>query len=116
KLQCLGSTTRDGFRAYLAGDTALAERFEPVEVARPTVQDIVAILRRVKALFERYHGLEITDDALQAAAEEAVRLFPGAVLPDVAIDLIDQAATEVHCMTSSEAILLKDARRRLGET
>ncbi len=114
-LQCIGSTRPDDFRALVEGDTALAGCFEAVEVAQPTIQETVAILRRAKSRYERHHGLEITDEALQAAAELAARHLPEGILPDRAIDLIDRAATLARRLSSGEAMSLKEATRHLPD-
>ena len=96
ELQCIGATTLDEYRRYIEGDAALERRFQPVQVFEPTIEETVEILRGVKGAYEAHHKLEITEDAIQAAATLAARYVVDRFLPDKAIDVIDEAASRVR--------------------
>ena len=92
ELQCIGATTFDEYRKHIESDAALERRFQPVMVEEPTVEQTIAILRGLRAKYTAHHGVEITDEALDAAATLASRYIPDRFLPDKAIDLIDEAS------------------------
>jgi ATP-dependent Clp protease ATP-binding subunit ClpC len=96
ELQCIGATTLDEYRRYIEGDAALERRFQPVQVFEPTIEETVEILRGVKGAYETHHKLEITEDAIHAAATLAARYVVDRFLPDKAIDVIDEAASRVR--------------------
>ncbi len=113
ELQCIGATTLDEYRKYIERDAALERRFQPVTVDEPTVEETVDILRGIKDRYEAHHRLEITDEALKAAAELAARYIPDRFLPDKAIDLVDEAASRVRLQKSVAPPSLKEAMRGL---
>jgi ATP-dependent Clp protease ATP-binding subunit ClpC len=113
ELQCIGATTLDEYRKYIERDAALERRFQPVQVDEPTVEETVAILRGIKDRYEQHHRLEITDEALQAAAQLAARYIPDRFLPDKAIDLVDEASSRVRLQKSAAPPSLKEAMRGL---
>jgi ATP-dependent Clp protease ATP-binding subunit ClpC len=113
ELQCIGATTLDEYRKYIERDAALERRFQPVTVDEPTVEETILILRGIKDRYETHHRLEITDDALKAAAELAARYIPDRFLPDKAIDLIDEASSRVRLQKSAAPPSLKEALRGL---
>lgn len=90
-LSCIGSTTFSEFRGIFEKDSALARRFQKVDVAEPSVDDTYLILKGLKPQFEKYHDLKYTDKALRAAAELADRYITDRHMPDKAIDVIDEA-------------------------
>ena len=92
ELQCIGATTLDEYRKNIEGDAALERRFQPVLVDEPTIEETIEILKGVRSRYEAHHNLEITDEALVAAAHLAARYVPDRFMPDKAIDLIDEAA------------------------
>lgn len=89
-LKCIGATTFDEYRRVFEKDAALARRFQKIEVAEPTVAQTVEILKGLKSRFEEHHGVQYTDDALQAAAELSAKYINDRQLPDKAIDVIDE--------------------------
>ena len=91
ELHCIGATTLNEYRQYIEKDAALERRFQPVMVAEPTVEDTIAILRGIKERYEIYHGVQIQDNALIAAATLSDRYISDRFLPDKAIDLVDEA-------------------------
>ena len=113
EVQCIGATTLDEYRKYIEKDGALERRFQPVLVEEPTVEETIAILRGIKERYEQHHKLEITDEALKAAAELAARYIPDRHLPDKAIDLIDEAASRVRLRHSNVPPSLREAMRGL---
>jgi ATP-dependent Clp protease ATP-binding subunit ClpC len=96
ELQCIGATTLDEYRKNIEGDAALERRFQPVTVEEPTIEETIDILKGIRSRYEAHHNLEITDEALVAAAHLAARYVPDRYMPDKAIDLIDEAAARVR--------------------
>ncbi len=92
ELQLIGATTLDEYRKYIEKDPALERRFQPVHVEEPSQEDAVEILRGLRPVYEKHHGVRITDEALEAAVKLSVRYINDRFLPDKAIDLIDEAA------------------------
>src|SRR6266540_4012803 len=95
ELRTIGATTIDEYRKYIEKDAALERRFQPVLVNEPTVEDTIAILRGLKERYEVHHGVRITDSALVAAAVLSQRYITDRILPDKAIDLVDEAASRL---------------------
>ncbi|KXS52620.1 MAG: ATP-dependent specificity subunit of clpA-clpP serine protease, partial [Marinobacter sp. T13-3] len=91
ELRCIGSTTFQEFRGIFEKDSALARRFQKIDVNEPSVEDTYQILKGLKSTFEKHHDLEYTDQALRVAAELADRYITDRHLPDKAIDVIDEA-------------------------
>src|SRR5213596_188151 len=102
ELQTIGATTLDEYRKYLERDSALERRFQQIRVDQPTTDETVQILKGLRDRYEQHHKVEITDEALEAAAELADRYISDRQLPDKAIDLIDEAASRmrIKSMTS----------------
>jgi len=96
ELQCIGATTLDEYRKNIEGDAALERRFQPVTVEEPTIEETIDILKGIRSRYEAHHNLEISDEALVAAAHLAARYVPDRYMPDKAIDLIDEAAARVR--------------------
>jgi ATP-dependent Clp protease ATP-binding subunit ClpC len=113
ELQTIGATTLDEYRKYIERDAALERRFQPVMVEQPNEEDTIAILRGIKSRYEDFHQLQISDEALVAAAYLSSRYVPDRFLPDKAIDLIDEAAARVRMTRSSTPSPLRDSLRGL---
>jgi ATP-dependent Clp protease ATP-binding subunit ClpB len=96
ELHCIGATTLDEYRKYIEKDAALERRFQKVLVDEPSVEDTIAILRGLKGRYEVHHGVEITDPAIVAAATLSHRYIADRQLPDKAIDLVDEAASQIR--------------------
>ena len=96
ELHCIGATTLDEYRQYIEKDPALERRFQPVQVDEPTVEDTISILRGLKERYEVFHGVKINDSALIAAATLSDRYITDRFLPDKAIDLIDEACSDLN--------------------
>jgi ATP-dependent Clp protease ATP-binding subunit ClpC len=115
ELQVVGATTQDDYRKYVERDPALERRFQPVTVEAPDAVQTVDILRGVKNQYEEHHGLVITDEALETAAQLADRYIPDRQMPDKAIDLIDEAASRVRIKNSITPKALRTAQKELDE-
>jgi len=96
ELQCIGATTLDEYRKNIEGDAALERRFQAVMVEEPSIEETIQILQGIRSRYEAHHNLEITDEALVAAANLAARYVTDRFMPDKAIDLIDEAGARVR--------------------
>ncbi|WP_347976118.1 ATP-dependent Clp protease ATP-binding subunit [Microbacterium sp. ProA8] len=101
ELHLVGATTLKEYRV-IEKDPALERRFQPVRVGEPSVEDAVLILRGLKPAYEEHHGIAYTDEALRAAVELSDRYLTERVLPDKAIDLIDQAGARLRLRLGSK--------------
>ncbi len=101
EIHCIGATTLNEYRKYIEKDGALERRFQKVQVQEPTVLDTITILRGLKSRFEVYHGVNIKDKALVAAATLSNRYITDRYLPDKAIDLIDEACATIKVQMES---------------
>ncbi len=113
QLQCIGATTLNDFRKYVEKDPALERRFQTVLVAEPSVEETLDILRGIKARYEEFHHLTISDEALKSAASLAARYIPDRFLPDKAIDVVDEASSRVRIRRGSVPLGLSEARKAL---
>ena len=111
EIQCIGATTLDDYRKHVEKDPALERRFQPVLVAEPSTEETLDILRGIKHRYEEFHQLDISDEALQAAAPLATRYIADRFLPDKAIDLVDEASSRVRIKRGSAPIGLAEAKR-----
>lgn len=113
ELHCVGATTLDEYREYIEKDAALERRFQKVVVDEPTVEDTIAILRGLKDRYEVHHGVEITNAAIIAAGKLSHRYISDRQLPDKAIDLVDEAASQIRMEMDSKPESLDKLERRL---
>jgi len=113
ELHCIGATTLDEYRQYIEKDAALERRFQKVMVLEPTVEDTVAILRGLKERYEVHHGVDITDPAIISAATLSHRYITDRQLPDKAIDLIDEAGSQIRMEIDSMPEEMDKLDRRL---
>ena len=109
EIQCIGATTLDDYRKYVERDPALERRLQPVRVEEPDTDMTVSILRGVKGQYEDHHNVDITEEAVQAAATLSTRYIPDRFLPDKAIDLLDEAGSRVRLRGSHAPQEVKDA-------
>ncbi|WP_024940111.1 ATP-dependent Clp protease ATP-binding subunit ClpA [Xanthomonas arboricola] len=91
ELRCIGSTTFQEYRGIFEKDRALARRFQKIDIVEPTVGETFEILQGLKPKYEAHHGVTYADDALQAAVDLSVKHIGDRLLPDKAIDVIDEA-------------------------
>ena len=109
EIQCIGATTLDDYRKYVERDPALERRLQPVRVEEPDGDMTVEILQGVKGQYEEHHNVDITDDAVKAAATLSTRYIPDRFLPDKAIDLLDEAGSRVRLRGSHVPQEVRDA-------
>lgn len=114
-LRAIGATTLNEYRQYIEKDAALERRFQPVYIEEPTLEDTISILRGLKEKYEAYHGIEISDDAIVAAATLSDRYISDRFLPDKAIDLIDEAASSLKMQSESLPPVIDDLKRRITQ-
>ncbi len=101
EIKVIGATTLNEYRKYIEKDGALERRFQRVQVGQPTVLDTITILRGLKSRFEVFHGVNIKDKALIAAATLSDRYITDRFLPDKAIDLVDEACATIKVQMDS---------------
>jgi ATP-dependent Clp protease ATP-binding subunit ClpB len=113
EIHCIGATTLNEYRKYIEKDGALERRFQKVLVGQPTVFDTITILRGLKHRFEVYHGVNIKDSALVAAASLSDRYITDRFLPDKAIDLVDEACATIRVQMDSVPTSLDKLTREI---
>ena len=113
ELQCIGATTMDDYRKHVERDPALERRFQPIQVAEPTIEETTEILRGVKSRYEDHHRVDITDDAVATAANLSARFIADRFLPDKAIDLIDEAGSRVRLRNATTPLSVKEVTKVL---
>ena len=95
EIQIIGATTYSEYKKYFEKDAALERRFQPVDIAEPTVDEAIEILRGIKGYYESYHNTVITDEAVVQAVKLSSRYINDRHLPDKAIDVLDEAASRI---------------------
>ncbi len=113
EIHCIGATTLNEYHKYIEKDAALERRFQKVLVKEPSVLDTITILRGLKSKFEVFHGVNIKDKALLAAATLSDRYITDRFLPDKAIDLIDEAAATIKVQMESVPTALDNLERNI---
>ena len=113
ELRAVGATTLDEYRKHIEKDAALERRFQPIVVGEPSVEDTIGILRGLKERYEVHHGVRIRDEALIAAAVLSDRYITSRFLPDKAIDLVDEAASQLKMEIESQPVELDKIQRRM---
>jgi ATP-dependent Clp protease ATP-binding subunit ClpA len=102
KLRCVGSTTFQEYRSSIERDRALARRFQKIDIGEPSIDDTIAILKGLKGRYEEHHGVTYTETALSAAAKLAAMYITDRLLPDKAIDVIDEAGARERLKPDAE--------------
>ena len=115
ELQLIGATTLDEYRKYIEKDAALERRFQQVTVEEPTVDETVAILKGLRKQYEDHHNVNISDEAIEAAAKMSSRYINDRFLPDKAIDLIDEAAAKLSLSVYKASPKRKKLEEKLKE-
>ena len=113
ELQCIGATTMDDYRKHVERDPALERRFQPIQVAEPTIEETTDILKGVRSRYEDHHRVDITDDAIATAANLSARFIADRFLPDKAIDLIDEAGSRVRLRNATTPLSVKEVTKVL---
>ncbi len=113
EIRLIGATTLNEYRKYIEKDAALERRFSPVTINEPSEKDTIKILKGLRDKFEAHHGVEITDEAIEAAVKMSIRYINDRFLPDKAIDLIDEAASRAKLKTFTEPDSLKKLQEEI---
>jgi ATP-dependent Clp protease ATP-binding subunit ClpC len=116
ELQTIGATTLDEYRKYLERDSALERRFQQIRVDQPSTEETVQILKGLRDRYEQHHKVDITDEALVAAAELADRYISDRQLPDKAIDLIDEAASRMRIKSMTSPPVYRELEEEIETT
>ncbi len=114
EIRVIGATTLNEYRKYIEKDAALERRFQPVTVGEPTPEATLEILKGLRDRYEAHHKLTITDEALDAAVQLSKRYIGDRFLPDKAIDLMDEAASQVRMAAESASPDLKDLEEKIA--
>lgn len=110
EIQMIGATTRAEYRKYIEKDAALERRFQPVNVEEPTREEAVEILKGLRLCYEQHHGVEISDEAIEASVDLSIRYITDRFLPDKAIDLMDEACSRRRLgFTTQQSLVDKNA-------
>ncbi|MBZ5638490.1 MAG: type VI secretion system ATPase TssH [Acidobacteriia bacterium] len=114
EMRTIGATTWMEYKKYFEEDPALARRFQPVKVDEPSAADAAIMLRGLKEKYEKfYEGIEVRDDAVEAAAKLSSRYIAGRQLPDKAVDLLDTSAARVKIGLTTKPGFIEDLERRI---
>ena len=114
EIQVIGATTFAEYRKHIEKDTALERRFQPVTINEPSISDSIEILKGIKHYYEDYHGITISDEMCAEAVKLSERYITDRFLPDKAIDLIDEASSDVN-LKDKNIIRLAAARKDLDD-
>ncbi len=110
EIQMIGATTRAEYRKYIEKDAALERRFQLVNVEEPTREEAVEILKGLRPCYEQHHGVEISDEAIEASVDLSIRYITDRFLPDKAIDLMDEACSRRRLgFTTQQSLVDKNA-------
>ena len=115
EIRVIGATTWREYRRYIVNDKSLTRRFQPVDVGEPEEDDAIAILEALRPVYESYHGVQISDDAVEAAVRLGRRYLTGRRLPDKAIDLVDEAAAKAKVTRLTVPERIRQLERRVRE-
>ena len=113
EIQLIGATTIEEYRKYIEKDSALERRFSPVDVGEPTEKETIEIIKGIRDKYEAHHNVKITDEAVNSAVTLSVRYITDRFLPDKAIDLIDEAASQVRMKIFTEPDEIKTLEEKL---
>jgi ATP-dependent Clp protease ATP-binding subunit ClpA len=108
ELRCIGSTTFQEYRGVFEKDRALARRFQKIDIVEPSISESVAILQGLKSRFEDHHSVKYTNEAIQAAVDLSVKHIADRLLPDKAIDVIDEAGARQRLMPADQRKVIVD--------
>ncbi|MFO3715726.1 ATP-dependent Clp protease ATP-binding subunit [Anaerococcus cruorum] len=114
-IQIIGATTIEEYRKYIEKDSALTRRMQPIQVEEPSLSDTRKIIYGVKDKYESHHGVEITDEAINAAVELTDRYINDRFLPDKAIDVIDEAMSKVRIKAYQEEETESNPEEKINE-
>lgn len=115
EISLIGATTIDEYRKYIEKDTALERRFSPVTIEEPNIENTIQILQGIREKYETHHNVKITDEAISSAVSLSVRYITDRFLPDKAIDIIDEAASNARMVKYTIPDKLKILEAKLDE-
>ena len=113
--QLIGATTITEYRKNIEKDAALERRFQPVQVAEPSIDDTILILKGIREKYEEFHKVKISDEAIEAAVKLSARYINDRFLPDKAIDLIDEAGSRIRLKSNKAPEEFKDLENSIAE-
>ncbi len=113
EMQCIGATTLDEYRKYIERDSALERRFQTIMIDPPTVAETIEILKGLRDRYEAHHRARFTDEALEAAAKLADRYIAARLLPDKAIDVIDEAGARARLSVATAPLDVKEMEKEI---
>lgn len=117
EIQVIGATTLNEYRKHIEKDTALERRFQPIIVDEPSIEESIEILKGIKHYYEQYHRVKISDEIVKAAVNYSERYITDRLLPDKAIDVIDEAGSRANLKNTKLAELetYKEELKRVQE-
>ena len=115
ELQCLGATTEEEYTRYIESDAALERRFQPILVEEPDIETSIEMLKALRPKYEAHHKLKVQDAALKSSAVLSQRYISGRLLPDKAVDLIDEAASKIRIELQEHPMSLKEKEVQLRQ-
>ena len=115
ELQCLGATTEEEYTRYIESDAALERRFQPILVEEPDIETSIEMLKALRPKYEAHHKLKVQDAALKSSAVLSQRYISGRLLPDKAVDLIDEAASKIRIDLQGHPVSLKEKETELRQ-
>ena len=115
EIRCIGATTINEYKKNIEKDPALERRFQPVSVEEPNVSDAISIIKNIRPSYEKFHGVQILDEAVEAAVNLSVRYITNRFLPDKAIDLIDEACSKLKISLSEASDEVRTLNKKILE-
>ncbi|MEP6467015.1 MAG: ATP-dependent Clp protease ATP-binding subunit, partial [Parafilimonas sp.] len=115
ELQCIGASTLDEYRMYIEKDGALDRRFQKVMIEPPTVEETILILNNIKTKYEDYHNVIYSDDAIDACVKLSDRYMTDRLLPDKAIDVLDEVGARVHLKNINVPQTILDLEKQIED-
>ena len=115
ELQCLGATTEEEYTRYIESDAALERRFQPILVQEPDIETSIEMLKALRPKYEAHHKLKVQDAALKSSVVLSQRYISGRLLPDKAVDLIDEAASKIRIESQEHPMSLKEKEAKLRQ-
>ncbi len=113
EIQLIGATTIEEYRKYIEKDSALERRFSPVDIGEPTEKETIQILNGIRDKYEAHHNVKITNEAIESAVSLSTKYITDRFLPDKAIDLIDEAASQVRMKIFTEPEEIKTLQEQI---
>lgn len=114
EIQLIGATTIEEYRRYIEKDSALERRFSTINVGEPSEKETIQIIQGIRDKYEAHHNVKITDEAIEAAVKLSTRYITDRFLPDKAIDLIDEASSQVRMKINNEPDEIKILEEKIG--